>query len=300
MEIAFVVVISNLLFTAVLAFATVFYAHQTRELARQTGEIQRTNQEVLKAMLISTMSELPEYRRVMGPLLEGVFGHQIREILWRVQEGPGLRTKIADLIRSIEDDQLRAMVQEGKLKEAIAAATNRYQEDPSAGTGYIEVLVTSDNTDDWSKAWGVFKADPRSENLKHMVALAYLYHTKAEFETAIEILERGIEVARTKGCDEPTLGKIKNSLAYYYAIEQRPEKAEDAKRLASEAYDQRKDAATSDTLGFVLITFGTPAEIAEGISLCTEAFRQVKDHHPEATQFYSRAMQRAAERLATA
>jgi hypothetical protein len=72
------------------------------------------------------------------------------------------------------------------------------------------------------------------------------------------------------------LGRFQNSLAYYYADTDMPDKESLALKYAESAVSSRPDEpGPLDTLGFIKITYGkTKEEILDGVKLCTQAFER--------------------------
>ena len=136
---------------------------------------------------------------------------------------------------------------------------------------------------------------------EHYVPLSALYFKIGEVGRASDAAEEGLKITedlklRRKNSD---LGlviiKLKTNLAYFYADLWRLEYKNKARTYAEEAYAHFKNSNSTDTLGYVYITYGdTKEDIYKGIDLCREAH---KIGSPR--QYLERALRRATERLAS-
>jgi len=132
------------------------------------------------------------------------------------------------------------------------------------------------------------------------ISLSAMYYVVGKIGQAIDVSETGLKIAedlksRGKNGDLGiTVKKLKVNLAYFYSDLWHSQYKDIARRYAEEAYEKFENSNTTDTLGYVYITYGdTKEEIYKGIDLCKKANKMSSPRN-----YLERALQRATERLA--
>lgn len=176
------------------------------------------------------------------------------------------------LIATIQNPELRKLVKEQKIQEAIANAEESYLKDQAERQQKISLLLLSNEEKNWHTALEMLDKDESLQKADYFLTLAFRFWSIKRIDISITLAERGLQLVADD--DNVRLSRFHNSLAYYYADADMPEKATIALEYAQDAVKLRpNEASPLDTLGFVKITYGkTREEILEGVELCTRAF----------------------------
>jgi len=189
---------------------------------------------------------------------------------------------LTDLANRLETPEVKDLLSKGKISEAAKKAKPEEE---------IAVFIQSKDPKHWEMAAALLDK-PENQDPKYFTTLAYLFWSGGNLQKAISIAERGLKVGLLR--HEPYIWKLQNSLAYYYA-ETRDPKYEDLARqyIAAARQAEPTSRESLDTEGFVKITYGkTEQEIAEGISICEQAW-----HQGAPLDSYSKHLARANDRL---
>lgn len=218
-------------------------------------------------------------------------GHTYR--LYPEEVPPGVTEEnVRKSLKGEISGKLRQLIEGGWIRQAVTKAEYIYSKDSSKGLQLVSILLSSKEENDWDRAWEVIKEIEEVPSAVY-VSLAYLFWSLGRTKNAIEVAERGLEVAK-KRKDQVGINRLKNSLAYYYADLGEPDYEKMARSHAEEAFSARpEDPAPMDTKGYVKITYGKHREeIEEGICLCEEARRKGAP-----LKLYLKHIARAAKRL---
>lgn len=273
-----------IVFTAVIAGATVYYAITTRRLWQAT---KKSFQYTLLSSYKETLGA--EFSR---KAIEAVFAGELKEITREFRtKGITEESVLQDLRAVITAEELNELVNKGQIELAVKKAEKLYHDDPSKYPQLVSILLSSKDEKNWNKAWSIL-GKIEEGNFKPYLSLAYSFWSINRAEDAIKVGEKGLRIAEKQG-DKLGINKLKNSLAYYYADTGDSRFEDSARTYAEEAYAARLgEAEPMDTKGYVKIIYGkTAEEIEEGIYLCEEARRQGISF-----EFYIKHITKAAER----
>lgn len=260
-----------IIFTATIAFATIYYAIVTQRLWRATMR----NAELLRKSFQYTL--LYHYRERLGEMaigiiMQAVFADEFGEMLERIKtKGVTDKDIIKELREGIIDVEIKELVVGGKIEKAITLAEYRYSDDPSKGLQLINVLLESKEEENWNRAWEVLRKVKEGSATVYL-SLSYSFWSINRIKDAIDVGEKGLEIIKKRE-DEFNISKLKNNLAYYYADLGDLRYEEVARRYAREALiDLPDNHDRIDTQGYVKIVYGkTAKEIKEGVYLCEKA-----------------------------
>jgi tetratricopeptide (TPR) repeat protein len=206
-------------------------------------------------------------------------GKSIRDGMTSVSDKVSEAIKQSSPLRSSEQadtelsnnvpDNIRRLVREGKTKEALALA--------SKNGDTLTVLVLSQEEKDWKKAYELLRKD-RTHDPKYYSLLAYKFWNANELTIAIELAEIGLNIALECNDSSFVIGRLKNSIAYYYAQSGDLKYRKQAFKYVEEAKDliPQEKMSVLDTEGFVKIAFGDKQEVDEGVELITELAKHMK------------------------
>lgn len=227
---------------------------------------------------------------------------QMRKLLYDVLDERSSTFTRKELINQLENavnfaGQTKNLIDSGNFNQAEKIAHQQLKEksnDVSALEIYISTLLAHNKKEKCEIAWDILKKDSIT-NLSIYTRLAFLFWNFSEIEKAIEVDEKGLEVAKSKG-DKETTNKFKNSLAYFYADTGKEDYENLARLYIEEAYkDQPKNLNRIDTKGYVKIVYGkTKEEIFEGMDLCLQAYKEDTEHFKIT---YEKHIKKATERL---
>lgn len=177
---------------------------------------------------------------------------------------------LAQLEATVKTPEVKELVAAGRIGDAVAKLDDLLLKEHEEE---IAVLLLSEDRKGWERAAELLK-DPKAQNPKYFLTLAYRFWSVGQTDKAIEIAEKGLPLA--VNADPPSVLRFKNSLAYYYAETDRPQYEELARQYAREAREARPDdVAAIDTEGYVKISFAkTRREVEEGVALSEEARRR--------------------------
>lgn len=175
------------------------------------------------------------------------------------------------LISTIQNPQLRKLVKEQRIQEAIANTEESYLRDQAERQQKISLLLLSNDEKNWNTALQMLDEDEGLQKADYFLTLAFRFWSIKRVEISIDLAERGMKLVKD---DAKLLSRFQNSLAYYYADSDISEKASVALEYAEQAVKARpSEASPMDTLGFVKISYGkTKEEVLEGLKLCIRAY----------------------------
>jgi hypothetical protein len=197
-----------------------------------------------------------------------------------------------DLLEIVQSPGVRKLVVSGQINEAVAKVRDIRAENRVERREQIAVLLLSAEAKDWAKAVDIVEQNEDVREPKFFLTLAYRFWSARQLNRAIELGEKGQTLISDK--DSALAPWFENSLAYYYADAERPDKEDVARRYAENGVKSRPgDPGPLDTLGFVTITYGkTKKEILQGVEYCNEARKLGGDF-----EMYGKHVARATERL---
>jgi hypothetical protein len=178
-----------------------------------------------------------------------------------------------DLLATVNSPQVKRLIAAGQINEAIAKLDDILVKDQAQLREQIAVLLLSANEKDWVKAVEILDQNEDVQEPKFFLTLAYRFWSVKKLEDAIKLGEKGLSLVEEK--DSLLRSRFENSLAYYYADAESPDKETTARHYAEAAVKSRPgEPGPLDTLGFVLISYGkTREEILKGVEYCNEALR---------------------------
>jgi hypothetical protein len=234
-----------------------------------------TNSAIRSGFQDVALAMAKEFRGVSGDFLKGL-------------SNPQLFSKV---LAAINDPELEDLAKKGKVPEAIARLDKTQAQDIAAELQKkVSLLILSKDEKDWREALAIIENNKPAQKADFFLTLAFRFWAAQKLDEAISLAERGM----TLTTDPAALTKFKNSLAYYYADAGRTDKREVAIEYAESASQERGDATTLDTLGFVKIVYGTTEEeVMAGVNLCTKAWQQMGGPF----ELYSKHIRRATLRL---
>ncbi|MGH9673654.1 MAG: tetratricopeptide repeat protein [Bryobacteraceae bacterium] len=170
--------------------------------------------------------------------------------------------------------ELVSLAKQGKADAAVQKLVERGVADEEA---VISVLSMSTKIEDLQEAAARLEKSSAPDPALHL-RLAFKFWEKGNLPSAIQLAERGLQVAPTPGLPEAAdkrsrlETKLKNSLAYYYAESGDMAKADASFRLMQEVMESVPNASEYlDSLGCVKIAFGKREQIESGIQDCCRA-----------------------------
>lgn len=198
-----------------------------------------------------------------------------QDLIARAQNG---YHKNQDVTQALED------AMSGDSEKAIATLRGLVEQDPKFKKQLLVALIISFDQARWREAEELLEevGEP-----SHYSRLAFGYWKQNDTAHAVKLAEKGYEKAlAAPKCDMETIGRLRNSLAYYYAdlylkSGGAADKADIALKMATDEANRRsKNAPNSkgyaealDTEGFVRIAYGkTRDEIIDGDRKCASAY----------------------------
>ena len=211
-----------------------------------------------------------------GPIMRDGFDSIGKSLAGKMVGQGSIGEELSKSLREVSEHLtpgINRLVQEGRIEEAVAKVQSVALDAPSRGEEEIAILLHSSDPKDWERVLDI--ANSLHLTTRSFLTVAYRFWNAGNLARAIGVAEEGL--SNENGRQEPDpilLAKFKNSIAYYYADANRFDKADVARQYAMEAHSQRShEPASMDTLGYVLITFGTADEVRKGLDLCFEAWK---------------------------
>lgn len=246
-------------------------------LLHEIGEAAKLAIALLLAVSLVFEKALQEF---MGPFLERQFTglgtsvqqgleNGMRSVSEKVQEALGKiqlvrsQAQAETEIAADVPEPILELVRSGNIEEALKRAQSKGDK--------LTILVLSQDPADWQKAATMVLAT--SVDAKYYSILAYKFWTTGDLDSAIPLAERGLTIAIQRN-DTTLEGRLKNSLAYYYAQTRKPDYEDKARQYIADARRLAPDMIMEivDTEGFIKIVYGkTRSEVTEGVDLCYQA-----------------------------
>lgn len=190
------------LFTAIVAFATIGYVIYTSKLWKTTEKNIKATADSLEQTkklfgfnLLSSFKDNPRYSVYISKIIGKVYSKEIEDIIEELKESPknviGQKDVIDKLIEDLENHEIKAHAEAGNLKAAIEMAEGLYQKDHSRVKDYADVLLLSSDDQDWNKAWTILKENG-TQIITHYISLSYKFWDNGKVIDAIEVGEKGI------------------------------------------------------------------------------------------------------------
>jgi tetratricopeptide (TPR) repeat protein len=255
-------------------------------LLHEIGETAKLAIALLLAVSLVFEKALQEF---MGPFLERLFTglgmsvqqgleNGMRSVSEKVQEALGKiqlvrsQAQAETEIAADVPEPILELVRAGNIEEALKRAHSKGDK--------LTILVLSQDPMDWQKAATILLST--NADAKYYSILAYKFWTAGDLDRAIPLAECGLTIAIQRN-DTMLEGRLKNSLAYYYALTQKPDYEDKARQYIADARRLIPDMIMEivDTEGFIKIVYGkTRSEVTEGVELsyqATKALSRIED-----------------------
>ena len=225
----------------------------------------------------------------------------IKQIEAELSREPNLDNIVRAIDAYLEQSDTRSLE---KALSLVLRNMEKYEKEPAFLFRTMQVLALIKDNADAAKlagtlAYRLIELEPNQA--KWYVNAAYIHWRLGNLATAIELSEVGLNRLERISAPTDIIAALKANLAYYYAQRGLPENAEQARRLAAEAYNTKATASHADTLGYVLLRFATNrTDLEKAIKYLKEAQAEIERlrlNNPFVIEHLSEAETRLREKM---